>query len=457
MNHRKATFHLAICLAAAGICRLADAQFFPQPVAGIEIDAGGVLRLRTFTDPTGQLTRQRMAHMKATLPPDLARSSELRKISLPRLEAAIREGLRTGSGVTDEMRFLAGLTRVQYVFVDAEQGDVVIAGPAEGYMLDLSGRAIGMSSGQAILDLQDLVAALRAYPPGAKEPATIRCSIDPTQEGLQRMRQYIASVSGRVTPSDAEPYAEGMRRSLGLQEVTIDGVSPKSHFAQVLVEADYRMKLIGIGLERPPVKIASFIQKASPTDVARNALQRWYFVPNYESVRVSEDGMAMQLVGNGVQLVAEDEMVHADGQRSQTRRINRASHAFVRSFTAHFAELATRVPVYAQLRNVIDLAIVAAFLQQSDLYGQAKWDMSLFADERQVSIENCLVPKTVESAIQVVWKGNTLMTPIGGGVNIQADQAFTAGTLQYDEEGAMDAVRSTASAPQDEPLRWWWD
>ena len=41
-----------------------------------------------------------------------------------------------------------------------------------------------------------------------------------------------------------------------------------------MVEADYRMKLIGIGLERPPVKMNSWVDLTSASGVAANALQR---------------------------------------------------------------------------------------------------------------------------------------------------------------------------------------
>ena len=74
-----------------------------------------------------------------------------------------------------------------------------------------------------------------------------------------------------------------------MQMITVGGVSAKTHFAQVLVEADYRMKLIGIGLEQPPVRLKSYVARANPSQVGRNALQRWYFVPDYQCVRVSED------------------------------------------------------------------------------------------------------------------------------------------------------------------------
>ena len=51
------------------------------------------------------------------------------------------------------------------------------------------------------------------------------------------------------------------------------------------------------------------MDRAKPAQVSRNALQRWYFVPDYQCVRVSEDNLAMELVGDGVKLVGEDELV----------------------------------------------------------------------------------------------------------------------------------------------------
>ena len=108
---------------------------------------------------------------------------------------------------------------------------------------------------------------------------------------------------------DGARIVDIFRNALGLQEITINGVPTNTHFARVMVEADYHMKLIGIGLEKPPVKITSFIEKAKPTSVARNSLQRWFFQPNYDCVSISEDEMSMELVGSGVKLVGEDESV----------------------------------------------------------------------------------------------------------------------------------------------------
>lgn len=226
-----------------------------------------------------------------------------------------------------------------------------------------------------------------------------------------------------------------------MQTVNIKGVPPNTHFAQVLVEADYRMKLIGIDLELPPVKITSYVRKVNPSDVARNAMQRWYFTPNYECVRVSEDGMAMQLEGDGVKLIGEDELVTSGGGRMTATRSNRASEVFVQSFTRAYPELAKRSPVFAQLRNLIDLSIAAAFIQQQDYYNQAGWSMNVLADERQVPVETYVTPKQVESVVNVIWKGNTLMTPIGGGVTIQPRTALAQDQLLQDKKEQLQEAR----------------
>ena len=151
-----------------------------------------------------------------------------------------------------------------------------------------------------------------------------------------------------------------------------------------MVEADYRMKLIGIGIETPPVKMATYVGRASASEVSRNAMQRWFFTPNYDCVRVTEDMLAMELVGEGVKLIGEDELVQADGSRAASAGGNSASKAFCESFTALYPQIAARNPVYAQLRNLIDLAVAAAFIQKQDYYGQAGWKAEVLLDEAQV-------------------------------------------------------------------------
>jgi len=425
-------------------------------VAGIAVDADGVLRMHQFTDAGGALTRKRIAEALKSLAPDVAKVSESRKISLNRLEAAIAERLARGEQPTDEMRFLAGLLRVKYVFFYPDSGDIVIAGPAEGWAADLSGRVRGATSGDPVVELQDLIVALRAFPPGGAETTVISCSIDPTKEGLANMQEFLRRVpASPALLANPEPLVRGLRESLGLQNVTIKGVSPRTHFAQVLVEADYRMKLIGIGLERTRVKLKSYADLASPG--VSNAMQRWYFVPDYDCVRVSEDELAMELVGNSVKLIGADEMVAADGTRVEAARADAAGKRFVDGFTAKYPELAKAVPVYAQLRNLIDLSVAAAFIQRHDYYGRAGWTMELWQNETAFPVQNLSAPAQVETAVAAHVRGNRLMTPIGGGVNIQPRLALNPQHLLADEQGAIKQQHEQVTLDHLKPGQWWWD
>jgi hypothetical protein len=421
--------------------------------AGVVIDPKGTLQTQYFADPDGSLTRQQIQAAKAALPHQVAAYSACRKVSLTRLEEALR---KAGGAPNDEMRYLAGLLRVHYVFFYPDSKDIVVAGPAEGWFQDVAGRVVGLTSGRPVVQLQDLVVALRAFPPGGSSTGVIGCSIDPTQEGLAALQQYLRNVGRTVNPAMTNELTAGLKSSLGLQNVTVDGVAANTHFAQVLVEADYRMKLIGIGLERPPVKMTAFIDRASPSQVSRNALFRWYFVPDYQCVRVSDDHQAMELVGDGVKLVGEDELVSGQGQRQAAGRGNAASQVFVKSFTEKYPALAEKSPVYAELRNLVDLSIAAAFIQDQGYYAKAGWKMELFGSEKSFSVETYPAPKRVDSAVAAVWKGSQLMTPIGGGVQIHAATALESKNLLPDEKGKVDAMRKSLTIDLPEG-RWWWD
>ncbi|HEX7449777.1 MAG TPA: DUF1598 domain-containing protein [Pirellulales bacterium] len=427
-------------------------------LSGLEVDEEGRVRKVVHADPGARLTRQRLAAAKNAMNRDLAKPNALRKISLTRLEAAVRDAIDHNRKPSDEMRFLAGLTRIRYVFFYPDSGDIVIAGPAEGWFQDLAGHMIGMQSGRPILELQDLLVALRTYGPDKSEGPVIGCSIDPTKEGLARMQQFLRELGG-VTPDDADYIVEGLHTSLGLQKVRVLGVPPDTHFAQVLVEADYRMKLIGIGLERPQVKggFSSFVDRADPGTVSRNALQRWYFVPDYECVRISDDHLAIELVGDGVKLVGEDEVVQADGRRVGRGGSSRASQAFTKSFTLKYPEIARKTPIYAQLRTMVEMAIAAAHIQREDFYGKADWPMETFGDEELLPVQTYRAPVEVDTVVTSVWKNHQLMTPVGGGVHIEPRTALEPSNLLEDKGSKVGQARESTQLDHLKPGQWWWD
>ncbi|MBM4022875.1 MAG: hypothetical protein FJ284_11665, partial [Planctomycetes bacterium] len=130
----------------------------PNTAGGVIIDPQGVLHMQSVADPG--LTRERRAAAVEALPGDLRKSVPLRKVALARLEAALATRTAGNGGVPDDIEKLAGLTRVQYVFVYPAEGDmpgeIVIAGPAEPWFTDATGRVRGVESGRPTLLLTDL-------------------------------------------------------------------------------------------------------------------------------------------------------------------------------------------------------------------------------------------------------------------------------------------------------------
>ncbi len=428
------------------------------PTFGVAVDAGGVLEVQAFPDPKGQLRAKRLVAAKAGLDADIQIKSKLRKVSLVRLERAVRKRIAAGKPLDSAVQYLAGLQRLQYVFCYPERGDIVIAGPAEGWMPDGAGRMIGLTTGKPTLELQDLVVALRMFPPGKADRPFVGCTIDPSREGLARLEAFQKTiprtVAERIRASVARKIKQGTRDALGMSNIRVFGVSPNTHFARVLVEADHRMKRIGIGLEPPPVRMATFIGTLRS---ARNGtLQRWWFQPHYDSIKVTKDHLALELAGQGVQLLAEDLAIAADGALiNPTAWVNPASRLFTTSFTKKYPEIAAASPVYAQMRNCIDCLVAAAYLQREDFYGRTTWRMATLSDEKVVPTQVFAAPKQVACNVNVVWKGSRLLSPAGG-VSIQPHLALAEERIQHDADGKLgNRYQTLGNAVEND--RWWWD
>ena len=81
------------------------------------------------------------------------------------------------------------------------------------------------------------------------------------------------------------------------------GVPPTTHFPQVLVEADYRMKLIGFDLAPTIPGIPSYFDLLEQESAARRKSfesLRWWFTLNYESIVANEAATGFELVGSPV-------------------------------------------------------------------------------------------------------------------------------------------------------------
>ncbi|MBC8114090.1 MAG: DUF1598 domain-containing protein [Candidatus Saccharimonas sp.] len=419
---------------------------------GIKIDAQGVVSLAIANEASGTLDKKRReAAAKKSLSTDITKSSSQRLVSLVRLEQQIDECLKDGKPIPDEVFFLAGLQRIDHIFVFPDDKDLVIAGPAEGFAPDAVGRMIGVDSGRPALRLDDLVVVLRTL----IKSQVVGCSIDPVPERLANLQKFVQA--GRPTSVAAgEARLQQMDDILGLQDVRVDGVPADSHFGLSLVEADYRMKRISLGLENPGVKgLKSHLAMIGANG---NTLQRWWFVPLYDAIHRSEDGLAFQFEGQRVQLLSQEEMSDAQGNRAAASTTRLSTQAYAKQFTDKYPELAEKSPVFAELQNLIDLSVFAALVQQERLAEKAGWKMTTLLDEQRFGHPTFNAPKKIASLVNFKRAGSNLVGLVGGGVTIRPQQVLSKAASSSSSGQRLDSIRTeAASAKRSDTHPWWWD
>ncbi len=255
-----------------------------RAVGGVSIDTDGVLS-NARTDDLGMLGKLRERSLEK-IPAELNPAVEMRKISLRRLEAVLEECATNKKPIPDAMKYLAGLQHIHYLFVYPEQKDIVLVGPGEGWKVDAKGNVVGIATGRPVMLLDDLLVALRTARAAAQ--GGITCSIDPTPEGLARIK---APVRG----GDPQTVARDLESALGMQRISVQGVPATSHFARVLVAADYRMKRIAMNFDPSPVRgLPNYLQMVRPG--ARTMLSpRFWLEPKYEALLRDADGLAFEL------------------------------------------------------------------------------------------------------------------------------------------------------------------
>ena len=442
--------YLAASLFLLGFSSNASAQIGggfgqQQAVGGVIVDTNGVIRSATVDE-----RKETLAAMRQAIPAaagDLAQANELRMISLSKLQAAVAESEKTGTPISDEMRYLAGLQRIEYVFVYPEQNDIVIAGPAEPWIVRDDAAVVGVNSGRPVVTLDDLVVAFRSVEAARTEGLT--CSIEPTPEGRQRLQNLLKNVTMRPgqDPSGLEP---AMREAFGPQLIKLTGVAKDSHYARTLVAADYQMKRIAMALEKAPIDgLPSYLNIAKGQRTSANSNPRWWMACNYEALSRTEDKLAWKLVGQGVKTLTENDVISKTGEATPANQIDPLAQKWADTMTGRYDALSQAQSVFGELRNCIDLSVVATLIVQERLAEKAGCDLSTLLGA--VETEKYNIPQTVEPQCSFVRGRSGWVVTASGGVDVNAFEIVEKQVTTPE----LAEVRNRK--PSADAIRWWWN
>ena len=154
---------------------------------------------------------------------------------------------------------------------------------------------------------------------------------------------------------------------------------------------------------------------------------------------------------------SEDKVIGPNGQLlNAAAQPNPASELFTTAFTKKYPDIASASPIFAQLRNMIDLSVVAAFLRAEDYYGRSGWDARLLLDESSLPTRAATSPRKAPCAVNSFWNGNRLFSAAGGGVSIMPVEALNPANVQTETDGKLTDRRTQVQTeiPAD---AWWWD
>jgi len=409
---------------------------FPiRVVGGVTIRPDGVLQTATELEQT-----QALADMRARLvgpKGELNQPTDRRLISLKNLKKVVLASIEQNQPLSEEVLYLGGLIRIENVFVYPERQDIVLSGPAEPWKIGSNGAVVGAKSGRPVLNLDDLLCAFRTVQDARKSGISV--SIEPTKEGVMKLEQllkrYLQSVSNN--PKVLEP---AMVEAFGPQQIKLDGLPADSHMARVILAADFRMKLYGMNLAKAPVAgLPSYLEMVSQQSNMGQLQSRWWMACDYSAIEHSKDRMAWKISGQGIKTLTEEEQVAADGSFKQSGKSDRVAKKWADLFTKNLDELATKDTVFGDLRNVMDMCIVAALIESQELQSLSQCDLSgLMGKTANVELAKFEVPASIDPQCSFIQTVKGWVVTASGGVMIDSWQIVS-------QLKANDAVASLLS------------
>ena len=394
-----------------------NAQASTPTVFGVWVDPGGAIQYRA-ADAQRQLARIRALAGS----PRRGGAQEIRFVSLPALFAKLRQAAESGGSVAEETRYLSGLTQVRYVLVDTARNDLLIGGPTEPWDAANPLLPAGKLTGRPVLQLDDVVAALRAVA-GRQRGEPFGCSIDPPAHAVDKA----LAVQREYGSAPRRLFAEKLAAAMGPQQVRFFGVPADTRIALACVAADYQLKRYSLNLD--PVPAAGV---GHSIDNSRPAGNGFWFEASYEPLLVSEDGNAFELRGPRL-------MLKAGALPFDERGATETAKEFARRFTEKMPLLCANVPLLGDLANITDLATVAALIRQDRLAERIRWDMSWVLGG---SYRLATLPTPRSTNTLVNFAGGSIAA---GGVSLSPERFIGQSQREVDRKGQLAEVKKLAT------------
>lgn len=306
-----------------------------------------------------------------------------RVVSLKRLQETVRRGLVKDVS-PNAVQNMCGLNTIEGYYIDRKNRDLLIFGKVDPRMPPLL--------------LDDFIIALRCAwkkyadknvftPPG--------CSIDPSVRTMKRLdameKQILAAGSMAEWQAHKEAYQTACAQR---QTVRVVGMPFHTHFASVLVKADYDMKRIVSGAD--PIDIPGVADLYSLSSyTARQAvlskntriqptgrLSRFWFKPSQYQFLEQRDWVMLDKCEISLlteeQYLTEDEVVRSSG------RADAHAEKVADGITTYYTYIAQKRHIFRQLKELMRMYIVLEAMYVKDAHQDGGLSLDYFLDAYRV-------------------------------------------------------------------------
>ena len=122
------------------------------------------------------------------------------------------------------------------------------------------------------------------------------------------------------------------------------------------------------------------------------------------------------------------------------------------SLTAKYDELSAKDIVFGELRNCMDMAVVAALIASEDLLARAQCSLPLLTNpDGDLMIDTWNAPKTVATQCSFTKKGSNWIITASGGIQITSWEVAN----RSEKNDHVGSTRQKASANRGDA--WWWN
>jgi hypothetical protein len=387
-------------------------------ISDISEDGKGALHYR---EPSPQAAEE--ARVKAKAPLVMLKDEKLCYVSLPRLFPIIKELNLREKEIPEQLKYLGGMTRLHYVFVYPDEREIILVGSCEPWDSTNPAEAIGKVTGRPIMQLDDLVCALRTarlMRRGGANGGAFGCSIDPSKGVEGRVAKVMKDFATKPRPEKIDALV----KAIGPQTIKVFNMNDDTRLALVCAAADCKLKRYALGVEQPPVPGIGVVVEST----SRIPNSRVWFESAYDPLLVSEDGYAYQLRGPRLQVKVGEEMFT---DKDATHR----AVAFAKQFNLKMPQLCAAVPVFADLQNMADLAMAATLIRIDRLDDKVKADFLPVHAVIGWPIRNFPVPHTAETVVSTATSNL-----VSGGVSLASEPLLDPEKRAVDKKQTMAPV-----------------